>query len=546
MQNTNTKLFKSQSFGCNLDFDEVKQELLTLFKSPNPFQIYINSKNIKEKFWELLSCLTLRIKDGFKIETWDEKTFIMTIYKQSGYDKVWINLTESYLRDVKNFDLLNYLYFVKILNKDKQFLAKALFKIYKWEDHNEIKKYLLKYNCKINFNQILELYNKYDIWNMSFDINLREDFVEHFIEKIYLQLDENLKVTFLDNFILKIDKNNLDFWDVSKVMSKIISSYVQEDKYKEVSKMVNSEYYKDIKLCVDDLISKYQTIRWTFYIQMNEVISVLNQSDRTIFWQYIKKQMIDIHYPETKKLFYDYSSNIFLDKDWYSRLAWEFKIVESVSPEYEYILSEYKQINDLKEIILELNDNLFSFFLLPIIYYTISEKLSLRKKDLYKIKYLLLFVFSQNYSEYKKIYKFFNQLEVFLNYENNYRVIEKIQVSFSIIFFVLLSLLISYHYLPIWVFVWILILSLVKANEVIFPNIYYRQKWNIWLKFFATLFLCISSYYWFANFDKVKEDTADLTKKVELLWTISSREVIDESIRFIKTSLFDIKNIDKK
>jgi hypothetical protein len=65
---------------------------------------------------------------------------------------------------------------------------------------------------------------------------------------------------------------------------------------------------------------------------------------------------------------------------------------------------------------------------LPVIYYTISEKISLRKKDLYKMKYLLLFIFSSNYAEYKKIYMFFNQLEVFLNYENKPRVWEKMQV----------------------------------------------------------------------------------------------------------------------
>jgi hypothetical protein len=44
------------------------------------------------------------------------------------------------------------------------------------------------------------------------------------------------------------------------------------------------------------------------------------------------------------------------------------------------------------------------------------------------MKYLLLFIFSNNYSEYKKIYMFFNQLEVFLNYENKSRTLEKIQV----------------------------------------------------------------------------------------------------------------------
>lgn len=124
-------------------------------------------------------------------------------------------------------------------------------------------------------------------------------------------------------------------------------------------------------------------------------------------------------------------------------------MLPSISPESEYLNKEYAEINDLKEIILELNNNLFSFFLLPIIYYTISEKLSLKKRDLYKMKYLLLFIFSSNYSEYKNIYMFFNQLEVFLNYEKQSKILEKLQVSASIILMVFLTLFISYAYFPI-------------------------------------------------------------------------------------------------
>jgi len=65
------------------------------------------------------------------------------------------------------------------------------------------------------------------------------------------------------------------------------------------------------------------------------------------------------------------------------------------------------------------------------------------------MEYLLLFILSKNYSEYKKIYMFFNQLEVFINYESKSRVLEKIQVSFSIILAVFLFLVLAYLYMPI-------------------------------------------------------------------------------------------------
>lgn len=543
MANSNTKLFQSDAMGYNIDFDDVKTELITLFKSPNPVQIYLNSQAIKDKFSDMLSCLTLKIKEGFKIDDSDEKTFLMTIYKQSNYDKVWFDVVEYYLRDSKNFDLLGYLYYVKVLNKDKQYIAKTLLKIYNKEDVSEIKKYLIKYNTKISYERIKSIYDEFGIEKMKFDINLREDFVEHFIEKIYLQLDAVKRVAFLDNFILRLDKKTIDFTDIAKVILKVIGNYSSWYKFEEVKNTLENEFFKDVKALIDDAISKYTISRSDFYVEISQTLSVLGHTDRAMFWQYIRTKMIDLYYSDVKYLFYDFSSNLFLDKNSYSLLKWDFVMKPAVSPEAEYINAEYKQIQDLKEIILELNDNLFSFFLLPIIYYTISEKLSLKKKDLYKMKYLLLFIFSENYSEYKKIYMFFNQLEVFLNYEKKSRVLEKLQVSASIILTVLITLLISYFYLPIWVFIGIFTLSIIKANEVMYPNIFYKLKWNVGIKFFAIVFLCISSYFWFSNFDKVKGDTADLTAQIKVLWTISSKEVIDQWIEYVKVNLLEYKKI---
>jgi len=466
---------------------------------------------------------------------------MMSIYKQTNYDKVWIELLESYLRESKNFDLLNYLFYVNILNKDKECLAKWLFKMYLWETDSEIKEFLHKYDDKITFDKIQKIFNKFNIKEMTFKINLREDFVEHFIEKIYLQLPETKRDVFLDNFILKINRDNLDFSDISTILLKVISSYLNWSKKIQVEKTLATPYFKDVKDIVKIYIDDYKTIRWDFYFQVSEALEKMNSTDRGYIWQYIKSSIIDQYYPEVKYLFYDYSSNIFVDKNTYSLLKREFKIFPTVSPESEYLYGEYKEIQDLKEIILELNDNLFSFFLLPIIYYTISEKLSIQKKDLYKMKYLLLFIFSDNYSEYKKIYMFFNQLEVFLNYEKHSKVLEKVQVSFSIILSVVLALIISYFYFPVWVFLWIFTLASIKFFEVVYPNIFYKLKWNVGLKFFAIVFLSISTYFWFSNFDKVKQDTASLSKQIEFLWTISSKEVIDESARFLKASLFDRK-----
>jgi len=89
---------------------------------------------------------------------------------------------------------------------------------------------------------------------------------------------------------------------------------------------------------------------------------------------------------------------------------------------------------------------------MPVVYNLVSERVSVSKTDLDKMKYLLLNIFASNYSEYKKIFMFFNQLEVFLNYKKEYSYFDKIKVSFSLVILSFVILLISYFYLPIGIF----------------------------------------------------------------------------------------------
>jgi hypothetical protein len=523
----------------DINVEDIKSDLLKVFKSPNPFSIYMNSKNVKDKFSGFINSLSDKISNWFKLED-DSSTFVFQIYKSSSYDKVWIEILDNYLRDSKNFDLLSYLYYVKTLNKDKQYLAKWLFKLYKKENPEDIKKFLVKYNSWVSFEKVEKLFNDFSIWTIELTINLREEFVEHFIEKVYYNLPIWKREIFLDNFILKINKSTIDFSDLTKIVLKIINSYPFWEKREILEKTVSTEYFTPVKLLIDDLIKNYLSIRSNFYLEASSILSSLSSVDRSLFWQYIKIQMIDVYYPNVRYLFYDFSSNNFVDKNLYTSLKWDFKIIKnSISPEAEYLYWDYNEINDLKTIILELSDNVFSSFLLPVVYYIISEQLSIPKRDLYKMKYLLLYIFSSNYSEYKDIYLFFNQLEVFLNYDKKSNIIGKIQVGFSIILLLFISMFLAYLYLPIWVFLWIFLLSVVKYFEIWYPNMFYNQKWNVWIKFFWILFLCVSTYFWFQNFDKVKEDSSALVQNIENLWSIPTRDIIDWGAHYIKASILE-------
>lgn len=110
-------------------------------------------------------------------------------------------------------------------------------------------------------------------------------------------------------------------------------------------------------------------------------------------------------------------------------------------------------LDELKNLIIELDKNILSTFLSPVIYSLVAEQLVISKSDMYKLKYILLYIFADNYYEYKAIYKFFNQIEVFIDFDGEANIIEKLKVSFSLVIVTIFSFFLSYHYLPIGVFI---------------------------------------------------------------------------------------------
>jgi hypothetical protein len=87
-----------------------------------------------------------------------------------------------------------------------------------------------------------------------------------------------------------------------------------------LEKTISTEYFSPVKELIDDLIKNYLSIRSNFYLEASTTISALSSVDRSLFWQYIKIQIIDNYYPNVRFLFYDFSSNNFVDKNLYTSL----------------------------------------------------------------------------------------------------------------------------------------------------------------------------------------------------------------------------------
>jgi hypothetical protein len=71
---------------------------------------------------------------------------------------------------------------------------------------------------------------------------------------------------------------------------------------------------------------------------------------------------------------------------------------------------------DFKKLILQLDDSVLSPFIKPVIYSIVSEKININQKDLLKLRYLMTLILSENFSEYKTMFNFFEDLETFLDF----------------------------------------------------------------------------------------------------------------------------------
>ena len=346
------------------------------------------------------------------------------------------------------------------------------------------------------------------------------------------------------NLYMKLSSNwsiELDFNKMSVIILAIIDSYSFNNDRIDLYNFVNLDCFEWVKIKLDDILKKYSIYRLDFNVLVNEILSDLNDDDRLIFKKYINIEIIDNYFPDVRLLFYPYSSNNFLDKNTFNRIHWRLRVKNIDSEFSKYMNSQIIELLELKEMILSLNKNVLSNFILPIVYNLLAEKLSIWKKDLDKMRYLLLNIFASNYSEYKQIFMFFNQLEVFLNYNKTYSYFDKIKVSFSLVIFVTVLLLISYFYLPIWIFLWAILLLGIKSYELLNPESYFRWQLNIWLKFFAIMFMSISWYYWLQNMDDIKSDAKVLTDKIEILWKLETHEVFKWWYDFIKANVLEIK-----
>jgi|GEM_PF-6865404 len=154
----------------------------------------------------------------------------------------------------------------------------------------------------------------------------------------------------------------------------------------------------------------------------------------------------------------------------------------------------FRHILNCKSLILDLERSILSPILLPIILKIVASAMTLDKKEFYKFSYILLFLFANSYeNEYVPLSRFLGELEVYINYNNAPRGLEKLKIGFSLLVLFVLFVGLGYLLLPPLVFIPGVILTGIYIKMYFVDDYTYSAgiQYNLGIRLWSTIVLAI-------------------------------------------------------
>ncbi len=247
---------------------------------------------------------------------------------------------------------------------------------------------------------------------------------------------------------------------------------------------------KNIKKQINKLVQNYPQNKYKIKQKQDNNIKKLWKNQKT-YIKYFKTQLIHKHFPEALKSIYRKVSSLNLDKKWYNKLK-------------THIESNWtcKEICEFKNLILQLENSIFSYVLKPILLQKLSNTISTdphtaKRK---KIRYFMLFYSSDNYQEYQALSEFLDDLEGFLSDDKS----KQIHTWFSWLISSSVLVILASLFFPISILIPIItfIGSIIyKVFRNIYDNTSYQIKFNFKFNFVIsiTIWLGLLGTLWTEN-----------------------------------------------
>ena len=329
--------------------------------------------------------------------------------------------------------------------------------------------------------------------------------------------NKEFRANVLDN-ILRLTENDLQAIKVPyskylKILFKLQSIILPEEEVKDLENTLKKEKILKLKkLNIEQLWSKA-------YFEIEKEIEPNKKTD---YWKYIKNYFIGKYkllawqWLDLDNLYEFYNLDSYLKKaNIFDYWVFQKKLLDLSSTEEKDnnlqqkfdTLKIYEKLFMIKNIILHIEDKLwYSPWIKVFIKQWLAEKIDFNSEKLKRLEYILYFVLAQNYSEYKVLYKFFNEIRNIYQKENIWK---KIVNTVSIFVLWALFYLVLYFYLDseiyktlffIIVFINTFILWYFKKFNFDFKNLSVNGKIVIWWWFvICALILLLAGWIYGLN-----------------------------------------------
>ncbi len=545
---------------------KILDSISSLKNNRNPFLIFFVLADLKDIFINLWETLLNSIELNYSKNARNTYKIITQKYKDA-----WIfeSLYNHYLHsnDLKKFRDEIDLYFEKSFFIDISFFLYTI-------SRNE------KY--KILFNLILTFYKDENLKNKYYELStyLKKKKYLSKINNDFLLINKDKDSFFIIKFLNQLSRFN--FWDIfisgwnfiwediKLFKSIILKIFEEKDKNIDLYEFILETFVYD-KNIYDEVIEKFEDEKLFDVILFlkNDIHSGIDYSFSLDYYTKINiKKYLEISFKieflsiEEKIDYLILKENDFLNLWWeywnFARLSFKRQYLENnydniidlilwitdIPTEVFYLLKQQnlnisledlKLYNEIKELIIFIEKSYFLSFLRPFLLRNISRYFNNSDQKYYIVKFILCVILSNSYSEYKRVSKFFYNLEVFYK--------TSLEAFLSRIFqfwWIIIFTLIVWFFLPFWVYIAIFIFLIKEIITHIFSKIYPRlnMSLNFHLSTFLVIFAFFSIFLWSTIWYK---DNMNLSYNFIKSWVNAITLPTHESLKILFSNIEKLK-----
>lgn len=518
-------------------FEQIKKQeekiidsISSLKSIKNPINIFFVLTELKEIFLSTAETLLNSIEWNYSKNTRNEYLCILDKYREewifeSLYNYYihnhWMSKFKQAIDDYFEYSFftdISFFYYTLSRDLKYQMLFLALEKIF---FDKEIRQKYFTFDNYLDKNQYLQeilpeikniKYNK----DTYFIINFLNHFSEfNFWAKINWYVNWwNSEIKLMKNITLYILKQSKKY---QKLYDLIIDTFVNDNKIYDntIEHFEEKKLFEVISFLRNDLISWINTQTVLSFSDKNFVKNFIKKAEN-IWWFSIDQKVELLFYKE------DFLKNIQKSNQKFVRLIVKRKLLEKKYTEiidftlwitalpqdifylfkqknFDIKLEKLQLFNEIKNLILFIDNSFFLNIARPFLLKKISYYFNNSDWKYYIIKFILCVILSSSYSEYKKISKFFYNLETF-SWTSKEAFLWRI-LQFWWIYLILILL---FFLAPFWVLVAWIILFLrewfMKIISKINPKI--KMNFNFQLWSFASIFASLALIIWWSAWYK--------------------------------------------